>query len=233
MRLAPLFAVALLAAPLLAGCATAPAAEPGSNLWRFDNLSKVGGVAAHPDGAPQLIATGAGPAIAFDGLKDALFIDKHPLAGATTFTAEAIFRPDGGKFEQRWMHLAEVDPATGKETGTRILFEIRVVGDQWYLDAFAHGPAYHLPIIISDKLHRVGPWYRVAMTYDGKMLRSYVNGELQGEAPLSFTVQGEGHSSFGTRINRVDYFHGAIYEARFTPRALAPQEFLPLPAGLN
>jgi hypothetical protein len=235
MRVAPLFAVASFAASLLAGCTTAPAAAtaPESIVWRLDNLSEIGGVAAHPEGAPQLITTNAGRAVAFDGVKDALFIDKHPLAGATTFTAEAIFRPDGGKFEQRWMHLAEVDPKTGQETGTRFLFEIRVVGDQWYLDSFAHGPAYHLPIMVTDKLHPLGHWYRVAMTYDGTTLRSYVNGELQGEAPLAFTVQGGGHSSFGTRINRVDYFHGAVYEARFTPRALQPQEFLPLPAGLN
>jgi hypothetical protein len=234
MRLAPLFAAVLLAASL-SGCATGPAVQtaPESIVWRLDNLERIGGVVAHPEGVPQVVSTGAGAAVQFDGVKDALFIDKHPLAGAATFTAEAIFRPDGGKFEQRWMHLAETDPKTGQDTGTRFLFEIRAVGDKWYLDAFVHGPGYHLPIIIADKLHPLGPWYRVAMTYDGKMFRSYVNGELQGEAPLAFTPQGEGHAAFGTRINRVDFFKGAIFAARFTPRALSPQEFLPLPAGLN
>jgi hypothetical protein len=30
----------------------------------------------------------------------------------------------------------------------------------------------------------------VAQTYDGKMYRSYVNGQLQGEAEIAFTPKG-------------------------------------------
>jgi hypothetical protein len=220
---------ALMAASFLAGCTSAPE----GTLWRLDRLDRIGGVAAHAEGAPQIIATGAGPAVRFDGVKDALFIDKHPLVGAATFTAEAVFRPEGGPFEQRWMHLAEIDPKTGQDSGARFLFEIRVVGDQWYLDAFTHGANYHLPLMVTDKLHPLERWYRVAMTYDGKTFRSYVDGELQGEAPLTFAAQGDGHAVFGTRINRVDYFKGAVFEARFTPKALAPQDFLPMPQGLK
>ncbi len=201
-------------------------------VWRFDHLDRIGGVTAHAEGAPKIITTGAGPAIQFDGVQDALFIDKHPLAGAQTFTFEAMFRPDGGAFEQRWFHLAETDPKTGQDTGTRFLFEIRVVEGRWYLDAFTAGDGYNTKIIITDKTFAIGPWYRVAMTYDGTTFRSYVNGVLQGETPLVFKPQGEGHSAVGTRINRVNYFHGAVYEARFTTRALTPEEFLPLPAGL-
>ncbi len=35
----------------------------------------------------------------------------------------------------------------------------------------------------------------------------------------------QGRASVGTRINRVNYFRGAVREARFTPRALAPDAF--------
>jgi hypothetical protein len=223
MRMIALFA----AVALLAGCAA-----PSGSVWRFDNLDHIGGAAAHPEGGAKLVTTGAGPAVQFDGIKAALFVDKHPLAGAATFTAEAIFRPEGGSFEQRWLHLAEIDP-NGKETGARFLFEIRVVGNSWYLDAFTRGPGYNHALIVPDKLHPLGPWYRVAMTYDGKTFRSYVDGELQSEAAISFQPQGSGRSSFGVRFNRVDYFKGSVYEARFTPRALAPAEFLAMPPGLN
>jgi hypothetical protein len=58
------------------------------------------------------------------------------------------------------------------------------------------------------------------------MFRSYVNGVLQGEAEIAFKPQGEGASSIGTRINRRNYFKGAVRMARFTPRALTPGEFL-------
>ena len=49
-----------------------------------------------------------------------------------------------------------------------------------------------------------------------------LGGELQGEAEIAFTPQGEGAASVGTRINRRNYFKGAIRQARFTPRALTP-----------
>jgi len=213
----------------LAGCAGAPQ----STVWTFAQLDTVGGVAAHADGKPKVIVTGAGPAVQFDGVGDALFVDSHPLAGATSFTAEAVFRPEGGPFEQRWLHMAEVDPKTGQDTGTRFLFEIRVVGDHWYLDAFTRGTGYNRTLIAPDKLFPIGRWYRVAMTYDGTMFRSYVDGVLQAEGPIAYQPQGAGHSSVGVRLNRVNWFKGSVLTARFTPQALSPEQFQPLPDGLN
>lgn len=176
----------------------------------------------------------------FDGVDDALFIERHPLAGATTFTIEAIFRPDGGAFEQRWLHLAEADPAAPagtyppvKPNGPRFLFEIRVVPAGWYLDAFTAGPGYSQALMDPAKLHPIGRWYHVAQTYDGRTYRSYVNAVLQTEAPLSFAPQGMGYASIGTRINRRSYFNGAVHMVRFTRRALGPSQFMKIPAGLE
>ena len=78
-----------------------------------------------------------------------------------------------------------------------------------------------------DKLHPIGPWYAVTQVYDGKMFRTYVNGELQGEAEIdNYVPHGEGHMMVGTRMNRVNYVHGAIAEARYTDHALTPDQFL-------
>ena len=41
--------------------------------------------------------------------------------------------------------------------------------------------------------------------------------------------QGPGRSSVGVRITKVNYFKGAVREARFTKRALTPAEFLKVP----
>ena len=117
------------------------------------------------------------------------------------FTFEAIFRPDGGAFEQRWFHLAERDPKTGllasadhpktgQDANARFLFELRAVENNWYLDAFVNGPGYNRALMFKDKLHPVGQWYHVAQTYDGKMFRSYVNGVLQGEAEIRVHAAG-------------------------------------------
>lgn len=213
---------------MLPGCATVPSqAVAGQKLWTFDNLTGIGGVPAAAEGGPALVDSPWGPAAKFDGVDDALFIEEHPLAGASTWTIEALIRPDGGAFEQRFMHLAETEtPPQGQApVGTRIMFEIRVVENEWYLDAFTKGPTYNHTLIFPEKRFPVGQWRHVAQTYDGTAYRSFVDGVLQGEAPLAFTPQGPGRSSVGARMNRVSWFNGAIREARFTPRGLTPDQF--------
>jgi 6-phosphogluconolactonase (cycloisomerase 2 family) len=228
-------AVSVLNLPPLAG------QTAGQIVWTFDRLDNIGGMKTTVEGNPKVVDTPLGKAIEFDGVDDAIWIEKHPLAGASTFTFEAIFRPDGGAFEQRWFHLAQRDsqngllasadhPKTGQDANPRFLFELRAVDNQWYLDAFVNGDGYNRALMFKDKLHPVGQWYHVAQTYDGKMFRSYVNGVLQGEAEIAFKPQGEGASSIGTRINRRNYFKGAVRQARFTPRALSPDQFLRLTA---
>ncbi|ADL02476.1 LamG domain-containing protein [Brevundimonas subvibrioides] len=218
----------------MAGCASFPGPDrPRTTVWRFGDLASIDAPLTI-EGAPRPVAGPAsvpGGALQFDGVDDALFIDRHPLAGAATFAFEAVFRPDGGAMEQRWLHLQSDEdvPAGQTPVGTRFLFEIRVYGDAWALDAFVKGPTYNQTLLFPDKRHPVGRWYHVAQTYDGTTYRAFVDGELQGEAALAFTPQGPGRASVGTRINRVNYFNGAIAEARFTPRFLRPDQF----TGLN
>jgi hypothetical protein len=213
---------------MLPGCATVrPATPAGQKVWIFDSMTTVGGLPVAAEGGPTLVDSPWGAAVKFDGVDDALFIEEHPLAGASTWTIEVLIRPDGGVFEQRFMHLAETEtPAPGQApVGTRFLFEIRVVENEWYLDAFTKGPTYNHTLIFPEKRFPVGRWFHVAQTYDGTTYRSFVDGVLQGEAPLAFTPHGPGRSSIGVRMNRVSWFNGAIREARFTPRGLTPDQF--------
>lgn len=106
-----------------------------------------------------------------------------------------------------------------------MLFEIRVYGQQWSLDAFVKGPGYNHTLLFPEKRHPVGRWHHVAQTCDGRMYRSYVDGRLQGEAEIAFSPQGPGRASVGCRLNRVDYFNGAVAEARFSRSALRPSDF--------
>lgn len=209
---------------------------PPPQVWRFDNLTSLGGHPTHVFGTPQLIDTPAGKAVAFNGIDSALFVDNHPLAGAVVWTWEMIFRPDAdGKPEQRVFHLQSIDPATGQDfANERMLFEIRIRSDaagknEWCLDSFAAVGDQSRALLNCDKKYPFGPWYRVTAVYDGRMLRNYVNDDLQGEGPLTIPAERPGHSSAGVRINLVDYFKGAIYSARFVPRALTPAKFLQNP----
>jgi len=204
-----------------------------SVIWTFDRLENIGGHKTTVLGQPRVIDSPVGKAVEFDGIDDALFIDNHPLAGAETFTLEAIFRPDGGEREQRWFHLSEKDPQTGGDTDNRMLFEIRVVNDQWYLDSFSQSGAQSKALMNRQALHPLRNWYHVASVFDGREFRNYVDGVQEGSAQLRLSPHGAGHTSVGVRINKVFYFKGAVRLARFTRKALSPSEFLRPPAQLR
>lgn len=225
-----LAALALLAAPLIAAQST----TPHEQTWHFDRTDQIGGYPTHILGHPQVIDSQYGKAVQFNGVDDGIFVDDHPLAGASTYTWEVIFRPDAdGPEAQRFFHLQEQDPATGQDTMNRMLFEIRIVDGQWCLDSFASSGASNRTLLNCKALHPLGQWYRVTAVYDGKTLRNYVNDELQGEGSLDLKPQMPGHTSIGVRINKVYWFKGAVLMARMTPRALAPDEFLKMPAKVS
>ena len=201
----------------------AVAKDSGVEVWKFDHIDKIGGHKTTVLGHPKVINTPIGKAIEFNGKDDAIFLDVHPLAGAATFTWEAIFRPDGGDREQRWFHLQEAN------TENRMLFEIRVDGNQWFLDSFNQTGKASKALINRNALHPVGAWYHVAAVYDGHEFRNYVNGVQEGSAEIHLEPQAPGRTAIGVRINKVNYFKGAVHMARFTRHALTTTEFLKVP----
>jgi len=218
-------ALLALVAGSMAAMTTRPQAQAQAQVeeWTFDRLDRIGGHVTTVLGSPRVIDAPVGKAIEFDGVNDAILVGVHPLAGAATFTWEAIFRPDGGARAQRWFHLQE----DGSQN--RMLFEIRVAGHQWFLDAFAYSNGLEKALINKDALHDVGTWYHVAAVYDGTTYSNYVNGVKQLDFPIALAPQQAGRTSIGVRVTLVDYFRGAIHSARFTRRALSPAEFTGVP----
>jgi hypothetical protein len=235
--------------PLLAGAAAMLAndialAQSGQDVtWQFDRLDNIGDNPAHVDGQPKIITTPAGKAVLFDGVHDGLFVDKHPLAGFSQFTFEALVRPDGGDPAQRWLHLAETDPRTGLDATTdpnnptadknsRFTFELRVDGDRCYFESFTHGPGYQSALIDKTKTHPLGggTWSPKPM-----MVRPIAASSMacwRRKVPSPMCRRGPGRSSVEVRINQVSYFKGAVMRAHFAPRVLAPSEFMKVPALL-
>jgi len=197
------------------------AAALSAQTWRFDNLKKIGGLKPTVEGNPKVVQSPKGKVVQFDGDGDALFFDVHPLAGAETFTWEVIFRPDcDGRKEQRFFHLQE------EGSQYRLLFETRVGGGVWYLDSFANSASGSKALMDAKLTHPCDAWYHVASVYDGKEFSNYVDGKLQGKAEVKLTPQKAGRTSAGVRINRVDYFKGALHSARYSRTALTPAQFL-------
>jgi len=77
--------------------------------------------------------------------------------------------------------------------------------------------------------HPLGSWYHAALVVDGDTMRHYVDGVLELSREIDFRPQRAGVTSIGMRSNRAHWFKGAVRQARFTRRALSPEEFLDLP----
>jgi hypothetical protein len=208
----------------VASIAALPLAAQESVVWNFDRLDQIGGHKTQIFGSPKRVKTQIGPAIEFNGVDDAIFLDVHPLAGATAFTWEVIFRPaSGGRPEQRFFHL--------QETGSvfRYLMETRLLDGKWALDTFAASSTGSKTLLDKTLLHPLDVWHHVALVYDGKTMSHHINHKLELSAEVALAPQGAGQTSVGVRINKVDYFKGAVHKARFTKRALGKAEFLAQP----
>ncbi len=157
----------------------------------------------------------------FDGERDGLLINHHPLVGAEAFTIEVVFRPRaGGLTEQRFVHLQE----DGGES--RVLIETRLTrGGDWFLDTYIQSEEAQQTLFAEGHLHPLGAWYQAAVAYDGQIMRHFVDGEQELEAEVVWQPLGPGQASLGVRLNRVCWFKGAMVLVRFVDKALGLGEF--------
>ena len=211
----------LFTALTLTACGDTDTMPNNSTTWHINSIERIDGNPVTVLGNPEVISTPDGDAVWFDGVDDALFLDVNPLAGATEFTYEVVFRPDSDAPQaQRFFHLQE----SGSDN--RYLFETRLTETDWYFDAFIASADTAKALIDPEKLHPLDTWHSVAMTYDGVTMRSYVNGVEELSSMMEFAPLGPGRTSIGVRINEVFWFKGAIRTARFTRSVLTPDKML-------
>lgn len=211
---------ATAAALVFAGC-SGGGAGTDATLWHVDNLSQIGGHEVTVLGNPTVIQTPYGKALEFDGESDAVVLDTNPLAGATVFTVEVIFRPDpGGIQAQRFLHFQAAEEH-------RVLVETRLnERNEWFLDTFIKSGDSERTLQSRDTWHPLGDWYHAALVYDGGEMRHYVNGIEERAGPVDYLPVSGGQTSIGCRLNRVYWFKGAISTVRVSHRVLAPEEFM-------
>jgi hypothetical protein len=196
-------------------------AAPAPAVWRLDNLDLVGGLKPLVWGAPS-----AGPdsGLRFGGVRDGLLVPGNPIAGWPQFTVAVLFLPEaGGPAAQRFLHIED-----GHRD--RLTVETRIVGgDSWCLDTFLLSGKSQRTLLDMKRLHPAGRWAWAELTYDGRTMRSYVDGRPELSGPVSFAPMGEGRTSVGVRMNRVFWFQGRIKEVRFYPAALDPADLPGVP----
>jgi hypothetical protein len=195
--------------------------QPSDVIWEVDSLTALGGQPPEVLGAPHVINTAAGPAVAFDGRQDGLIVPVLPLAGAARFTMEMVFCPvAGGGREQRVLHVQADD------SENRALLETRVADARhWFLDTFMRSDAASQTLYAEGHPHPFGPWYHVALVYDGMEMRHYVDGHSEMAGAMAFAPLAAGRTSLGVRLNRVSWFRGMIRAVCFAPLVLSPDSF--------
>lgn len=203
---------------MLAAALPARAAE---TIWRVDNLKQIGGHAVTVEGAPRATEADGRTVVAFDGVKDGLFVPAIPFAGTRQFTLEILFFPaSGGLPEQRFLHAQDGNEA-------RALFETRLDGQgKWWLDTFIITGALARGVTLADReqRHPTDRWYWAALRYDGKTMAHFVNGVKELEGPGAFAAFGPGQISIGVRQNKVFWFKGMIAEVRFHTEAVPDEK---------
>jgi hypothetical protein len=70
----------------------------------------------------------------------------------------------------------------------------------------------------------VNAWTHIALTYDGNILRLYVNGVEVGTKAISGALQQTSNQMSNGGNLSAEYFQGLIDEARVYNRALSPAE---------
>lgn len=208
---------------LLFFCATSCAFKimPKSITWKLTDVKSVGGYLPVVLGKPAVADNSELVSIYFNGENDGLILPVIPVKGWNKFTIEVLLFPDSdGPKEPRFLHFEDT-------SFNRATMELRLTPyKQWYLDAFLKNgkTGKGFALIDSGKLHASDEWYWVAMVFDGKKMRSYVNGVKELEQLFQFPIVTEGKISLGTRLNKVNWFKGRISEVRFHPAALSAKK---------
>ena len=214
---------------VIGGAAVPGAAQhpPAIVEWTIDNVTSIGGHAVTVVGAPKIVESEAGRALAFNGTSDGVVVASNPIEGLTRFTVEVLFSPDAdGSPEQRFVHIED-----SGEGGNRALIETRMLGEgRWCLDTFLKQGTASLTLIDRAKAHPAGQWYVASLVYDGRRMSHYVNGVLELSGDVTFGPLGAGRTSLGVRQNLVYWFKGRIRTLRVTPTALEAGALMRVPA---
>lgn len=81
-----------------------------------------------------------------------------------------------------------------------------------------------------DSPIEIGKKYSVSLTFDGRVMKAYVNGKFEKSIDIDGKIENPQDSvamSVGANINRIgvsDYFKGLVYNARYYSRALNEKE---------
>ena len=199
-------------------CIANPADDGLVGYWSFDEGTgkktvdaSGNGLDGEFSGAPKWVEGKFGSALEFDGEDDYVKVaDDNALDLTDEVTLMAWFNPSAALTSRRMMV---------KNNSIFVIFDF---GNASSVDFLVKPDNLFAQSKTTD--WKIGQWYHFAGTFDGKTLRVYVDGELEGETPnnspitpsdLDFWIGGD---DFG---RPTDHFPGKIDEVRIYEKALS------------
>jgi hypothetical protein len=218
-------------------------------LWRFDDGSgtwAINEVDFMFDGTlvgdPTWIEGVYGSALQYDGDDDAMEVSANPMTGAHAFTIQAYIQPTAipdrsGEPSAKIFTIA-LERAT--EGYDRFMFEIVPRESGWGVSHFmAIDGSRSEPDVNTLPSHAFDAWYHMALVFDSLaadtvQIKQYVNHTLELEVAYPFGNLTDGALYIGRRYiansaGSFCYYQGVMDNLVLHTRALAPEEFMPLP----
>ncbi len=164
-----------------------------------------------------------GQAFAFDGISALVSVPDSPSLNPTDgLTLEARIRVSEFSENDSVAIAGKDDPYSPRQ----YMLGIGNVSGEWVFRAHVGVPTGYHFCNGATALQKT-TWYHVAMTYDGSVLKLFVNGRLDGSLAVSGPIVVTGHPLLvGGHASGPWNFNGLVDELRLYNRALSSREIL-------
>ena len=171
-----------------------------------------------------------GGALTFDGVNDSLVINDSPSLdpSAAGITVAAWVRRNSGADNQNWVSV--VSRQVGDTFYEHFYLGFRPEGEYAWIVNTTNGYSFWPSTVVAP----VGQWMHLVGTYDGAVLRLYVNGVEQFAVPHSGTIRPDstgitiGSSHNDAAHTPIDLLNGSVDEVRIHQGALTAAEVVAL-----
>jgi len=146
---------------------------------------------------------------------------RHSRAPHNTPIEALVFVENGGSEKQKVIHIQD-------DKGTRVIIEMtQYPGGLWAFEAgtkaYIDGQPVESYLYDKGRRNATDAWYWLAVTWDGKQMSGYINGQMVRSLPVkTLPLRSACLTGIGVRITKTDAFRGKIREIRLTPAALSP-----------
>lgn len=153
----------------------------------------------------------------FDGATTVLTVPSvtSPFTGTEAHTVEAWVRPARHDTRYRYLWSRETSDANGRQ-GTGVWIRQTGVGFERFRDGAQARVAVERPLT-------TGVWHHVVASYDGAVMRLWVDGELYGTTATTLALLDAGQFQIGGR-GTYGHLAGDLDDVALFDRALAPRQ---------